>query len=121
MEMGTLQWKRVDPPHGDGDEEEEDELEDSIFDEDSSAEKAEIEYRKSRRMLLEVENARNGMEEEDEDSSTQDESVVIKKGHVRDEENYSSTGLDLQFAPALTALPQSAEIHADADADEMDM
>ena len=53
------------------------------------------------------------MEEADEDYDTEDESVIIKKRDSRDEENYSRTGLDLQFAPALTTLPQSQEMHAD--------
>merc|ERR1712087_522471 len=88
-------------------------LEDSVFDEDSSAEQAEIQYRKSQRMLLD-----NMVREEEEYSS--DSSGGHNKGHRGSEDNYSTAGLDMEFAPVLMALPQSAEAHHEEEHEDDD-
>jgi len=75
-----------------------------VPDEDSSAEQAELEYGHQVIVTAPAENMDDEEEEEDEDSG--DLSLVNKEN----EDMYSNTGIELEFAPSLEALPQTVEL-----------
>lgn len=79
---------------------------DHIVDEDSSAEKMEQNYR--HRIVITGPNGGDGALADEEYDS--DDSVVYKG----DDDNYSTTGMEIEFAPALEPLPQTAELDTDA-------